>query len=101
MIDLVKSHLTEIESICRHHHVLRLELFGSAALEGPENPPRDLDFLVEFSPEANAPWMGEYFELKRSLERLFQRPVDLVMSGHIENPFFQKGLSNTRTLVYG
>jgi predicted nucleotidyltransferase len=43
--------------------VQRLELIDSAATVEFDPSRSDLDFLVEFSPEADAPWLGDYFEL--------------------------------------
>src|SRR5688572_15246852 len=50
MLPMIEQHRVEVESLCRQHHVGRLELFGSAAT-GDFNPASsDLDFLVEFAP---------------------------------------------------
>jgi uncharacterized protein len=43
-------HRSELEELCRRHHVRRLELFGSAATERYCPAESDLDFLVEFGP---------------------------------------------------
>ena len=97
---IVQDKLAQIAELCRRHRVKRLELFGSAATAKFDPARSDLDFLVDFSPEADAPWLGEYFELKKDLEALLGRPVDLVMPGAIRNPYFLRSVSATRTLVY-
>jgi hypothetical protein len=100
MHPIIEERLPEVRELCRRHHVIRLELFGSAATPEFDPSRSDLDFLVEFSPEAKAPWMGDYFELKKDLEALFGRPVDLVAPGAIRNPYFQRSVDATRTVVY-
>ena len=96
----IEERLPKVRELCHRHHVTRLELFGSSATAEFNPSHSDLDFLVEFSPGADAPWMGDYFELKKDLEALFGRPVDLVMPGEIRNPYFRQGVNSTRTVVY-
>ena len=87
MIAEISSHREELEQLCRRFHVRRLDLFGSASSDD-FNPARsDLDFLVEFEPEASS--FDIYFGLKESLEALFGRSVDLVESSAIRNPYFK------------
>lgn len=97
---LIQEKQAQIAALCRRHRVKRLELFGSAATESFDPSKSDVDFLVEFAPEAKAPWLGEYFTLKEDLEALLGRGVDLVMPGAIRNPYFLRSVSATRTLVY-
>ena len=100
MIDLIEEHRAELKDLCRHYHVKTLELFGSAA-DGSFDPGRsDIDFLVEFLPEAASRVFHGYFDLKQALERLFARRVSLVMPGAIRNPFFLQAVSRQRKIVY-
>ena len=86
MIAEISSRRQELEQLCRRFHVRRLDLFGSASSDD-FNPARsDLDFLVEFEPEASS--FDIYFGLKELLEALFGRSVDLVEPSAIRNPFF-------------
>ena len=55
--------------------VRRLGLFGSM-VRGEATDDSDLDFLVEFHRKT----FDGYMEVKELLERLLQRPVDLVIS---------------------
>ena len=41
-----------------------------------------------------------YFGLLEALEALFGRPVDLVMTAAIKNPYFLQGIEPSRTLLY-
>ena len=102
MIAEVKDKQNQLAELCRRYGVRRLELFGSAAVEAEfDNDRSDLDFLVEFLPEQDlGPWLKHYFELQEDLERLFQRPVDLVMASGVRNPRFLRETNRTRQLVY-
>ena len=41
-----------------------------------------------------------YFGLLEALQSLFGRPVDLVMTRAIKNPYFLKSVNQTRTVLY-
>lgn len=96
----IEKKRAEIEALCRRHHVLRLDLFGSAAtgLDRPDES--DLDFLVEFGPLPPGSYADAYFGLLESLEQLFDRPVDLVIESAIKNPYFRESVERTKARVY-
>ncbi len=101
MIDLIERHQSELSEICKAYRVKRLELFGSA-VDGTWNPAiSDLDFLLEFHPDAGGRIFDGFFDLKADLERLFDRKVDLVMPRAIRNRYFLDSINDQRTLVYG
>jgi uncharacterized protein len=93
--DHQRSRLAEL---CGQHRVVRLELFGSAAVGAVE--PRDLDFLVTFAPMPPADHARAYFGLREGLERQFDRPIDLVELAPIRNPYFLESIEQNRVLVY-
>ncbi|MFH1113174.1 MAG: nucleotidyltransferase domain-containing protein, partial [Pseudomonadota bacterium] len=98
---LVEEKLHDLASVCMRHKVRRLELFGSAASGGGFKPQSsDLDFLVEFGELSRGEHADAYFGLLEDLENLFQRPIDLVMTRAIKNPYFKEGISSSRVLVY-
>lgn len=41
-----------------------------------------------------------YFGLRESLEKLLSRPVDLVMTRAIRNPYFLESVNASKTLLY-
>lgn len=90
----------ELEALCRHYEVRRLELFGSAATGQNRSEESDLDFLVEFGPLPPGKYADAYFGLLESLETLFGRPVDLVVASAIRNPYFREAVERTKTLLY-
>ncbi|HZB92083.1 MAG TPA: nucleotidyltransferase family protein [Stellaceae bacterium] len=100
MQSVVISRLAEVKRLCRHFHVRRLDLFGSAARADFDPACSDLDFLVEFEPGAPGKALDTYFGLKEALEQLFGRPVDLVMPGAVENPYLSRSINENRQIVY-
>jgi len=94
-----KDYREPLESVCRQFHVRRLEVFGSAARQDLDRC-RDVDLLVEFDESAAPRRFDTYFELQRSLEDLFAKPVDLVEPEGLENPFFMKEVNASRRTLY-
>ena len=76
-----------IGDLCRKYGVLRLLVFGSAVTERFDDARSDVDFLVEFAEDLPSRF-DAYFGLKEELEALLRRPVDLVMPGALNNPYF-------------
>jgi predicted nucleotidyltransferase len=90
----------QIAEVCRHYRVNRLELFGSACGDDFDLQNSDIDFLVEFLPLAEGEHADAYFGLLESLQSLFARPIDLVMTRAIRNTYFLEAIESTRTLLY-
>ncbi|MFZ5654743.1 MAG: nucleotidyltransferase family protein [Pseudomonadota bacterium] len=89
-----------LADLCRRHSVRRLSLFGSAT--GPEfNPERsDLDFIVEFEALAPGEYAEAYFGLWEDLQRLFDRPVDLITAPALQNPYLRNAVEQSRVELY-
>ena len=100
MNSLVENHSSELESLCKQYNVIRLDLFGSAVDDDCLTAESDLDFLVEFGPFATGGYADAYFGLLESLERLFSRPIDLIVASAIKNPYFLESVESTRSPVY-
>ena len=100
MLEQIEAHRPDVAELCRRFHVRRLEVFGSAARGTDFDPARsDIDLLVAYDP-ALPPTFADYFDLRDRLERLFERPVDLVMSGAVRNPYFRAGIERSKELLY-
>lgn len=99
-MDMIAEAGTTINDLCRLYSVRRLELFGSAATGDLRTGTSDLDFLVEFDPLLRESYPDTYFRLLEALEDLFGRPVDLVVSKAIRNPYFRRAVEATKVLVY-
>ena len=65
-----------VADLCRKYQVRELALFGSAA-RGEMTAQSDLDFLVEFQPQAHVGFLT-LSGLSRELSSVLHRPVDLV-----------------------
>lgn len=101
MTPLVASRRAEIADLCRRHHVRRREVFGSAGGGGGFDPLRsDVDFLVAFDEAAGQPSLRTFFQLKKDLEKLLQRPVDLVSARALRNPFILAQIERSKETVY-
>ena len=73
----------ELAAFCKDWHVAELALFGSALRDdfGPES---DIDVLIRFETE-QTPGLFGIVRMERELAGLFDRKVDLVTRGAIEN----------------
>jgi len=100
MIPELARHQAELDQLCRCHHVHRLDLFGSAAAGTYRPGESDLDFLVEFEPLLPGAYADTYFGLLEALERLFGKPVDLVVASAIKNPYFLQSVERTKSPLY-
>jgi hypothetical protein len=100
MIPAIANHGPELIELCRAHHVQRLEVFGSALTPDFDPDRSDFDFLVTFEELAPGSYAANFFSMKDALERLLGRPVDLVVESSIRNPWFRKGIEQSKALFY-
>lgn len=100
MQPILVSHKNELSALCRRYAVKSLYLFGSAVGDDFNNQ-SDFDFLVSFQ-DALDPvvYADNYFALKKELERLLGRRVDLITERSLSNPYFIADLEQTRQLLY-
>lgn len=96
---LIEDHRAEIEALCRTYKVRRLEVFGSAVRDDFDPTRSDVDFLVEFEPDAALSLRG-YFAFREALAELLGRSVDLVSARAIRNPYLIAAIERDRRLVY-
>ena len=91
----------ELVELCRRYGVMRLEVFGSGARAEDFDPQTsDADFLVEFNPDSGLAPFDQYFDLAEALRDALGRPVDLVESGTVHNPYLRAAIDRSRELVY-
>jgi len=100
MIALLESKREQIATLCQRYRVRRLEVFGSASSEHFDPQTSDVDFLVDFHPLAPGERADAYFGLLEGLQALLGRPVDLVMSRAIRNPYFRQSVERGREVLY-
>lgn len=100
MIAQVSEQQATLATLCRKYRVRRLQLFGSAATDGFDTVTSDLDFVAEFADTKQVDYADRYYDFAGALERLFNRPVDLLTPGAIRNPYFRAEIERTAKIVY-
>ncbi|HZJ20046.1 MAG TPA: nucleotidyltransferase domain-containing protein, partial [Pricia sp.] len=73
----IEKNKTEIVALCQKHKVSKLFAFGSV-LTDRFSKESDIDLVVDFDEFDKMEYADNYFNLKFSLEDLFQRNVDLL-----------------------
>jgi len=99
-MNLFEEHHEDIENTCQQHRVSRLYVFGSA-LTPKFNSKSDIDFVVDFQPIELYDYADNYFDLKESLNSIFNREIDLLEEQAIKNPFLRKAIDQSKLLIYG
>ena len=89
--------IESIRTLCRRYQVRELALFGSA-LGDRFRSDSDLDFLVEFEPEAQVGFM-KLARLQREFSALCHRKVDLVPQGGLK-PKLRQALRSSAKVLY-
>ena len=85
-----------VSELCRRYQVRELALFGSAVRE-EQNEDSDLDFLVEFEPQAHICFLT-LSSLGRELSLLTKRPVDLVPKGGLKRTIRDQVLAEAQVI---
>jgi uncharacterized protein len=80
-----------LAQLCLSHRIRRLALFGSV-LKGTDRPDSDVDFLVEFEPDA-VPGLLGLAEIETELSGLLGRPVDLRTANEL-SPHFREAVEH-------
>jgi predicted nucleotidyltransferase len=101
LLETISANTHQLAQLCEQNQVARLELFGSASTKRFDSASSDLVFLVEFCDQTPKGPSTRYFELRRGLEELFGRTVDLVEVQTIQNPYFLEAIAPTRQILYG
>jgi len=97
---LIQAHKEQIAKLCERHSVSRLAVFGSAVRDDFDPSRSDIDFLVDFQPMPPQRHADAYFGLLADLETLFGRPIDLVESAALRNPYRRREIEATQVLVH-
>lgn len=100
MHPLVQSRHAQVIELCRRLGIARLDLVGSAARDDFDEARSDIDFLVDLGSDPQRNPLDVYFALKDALQTLFDRPVDLVSSGAVRNPYVKASLERDRQTVF-
>lgn len=88
-----------IARACEQHGVERLRVFGSVLTDHFDPKTSDVDFLVTFH-LGREDLFRDYFDLKRDLEQIVGREVDLVTERSVKNPFFKASAFSEAQDIY-
>ena len=97
---LIDGNIDNIQALCEKHKVSRLFVFGSILTDNFRNN-SDIDFLVDFSEVDVYDYADNYFDLKKSLENLLKRQVDLLEEKALKNPYLKQSIDSSKKLIYG
>lgn len=96
---IIAEKLNRLKQLCETYKVKTMYVFGSACTDQFNND-SDIDFLIEFDNLSIDEYTDNYFELHYKLEELFNRPIDLLTVNSLSNPYFIRGIEQTKQLVY-
>lgn len=99
MHPVVEAKREEIAALCRKLGIRQLDVFGSAVSDDFDVERSDVDVLVDFDTTAPGSF-DTYFALKRGLEAILRRPVDVVVTSGIRNPYFRAQVMETRESLF-
>jgi uncharacterized protein len=99
-VSILEPHIKEIKRLCSAHKVKQLYAFGSV-LTNKFNNESDVDLVVDFDTMDISDYADNYFDFKFSLQKILNRPVDLLEEKAVKNPYFRKNLNRQRLLIYG
>ncbi|MCF0058195.1 nucleotidyltransferase domain-containing protein [Dyadobacter sp. CY356] len=96
----LELYASDIIKLCETHKVKSLYAFGSILTDSFNNE-SDIDLIVDFEEIETEEYADNYFDLKFSLQKILERPIDLLEEQAIKNPYFRKSVDQHRKLVYG
>ncbi len=100
MIELIQRKRAAVAEACQEFGVRRLEIFGSAVHEDFDAQESDLDFIANVLPPLHPGIAIRFFGLAETLEKIFERPVDLLTDSMIRNPVLRDAVNRDRTVIY-
>jgi predicted nucleotidyltransferase len=98
---LIAQHHRTINRLCKRFGVRRLAAFGSILREDFDPATSDVDFVVEFKRVPRLAPARQYFDFKSELERVLDRPVDLVELKAMPDSRLKRIIERTQVPVYG
>lgn len=99
-MNIIDKNLDRIRALCDQHKVTRLFVFGSVLTDSFKKT-SDIDFLVDFEGVGLYEYADNYFSLKKSLEGLLKRDVDLLEEKAIKNPYLRQSIDSSKLMIYG
>lgn len=97
---LTETNINKIKSLCKKHKVRAMYVFGSVLTE-KFSKSSDIDLLVDFLPMNALEYTENYYDLKFSLQDIFNRKIDLLEQKALKNPYFIQNINENKKLIYG
>ena len=100
MNPFLKHKIEDLKQMLKKHKVKRAYAFGSVCSEN-FNEQSDIDLLVRFE-EGMLPedYSDNYFNLLFTLQKYFNRNIDLVSEASLTNPYFISSVNRSKQLIY-
>jgi len=99
MDKIVTDRIDELKILCNTYNVKSMYVFGSVCTD-KFNDNSDIDILISFETLSIDQYTDNYFDLHYKLQDLFGRKIDLLTEKSLSNPYFIKGLEQTKQLIY-
>ncbi len=101
MNKIISDKLDELKKLCNEYKVASLYTFGSVNTNNFTDI-SDIDFLISFDKSISIEeYTDNYFLLHYQLSAIFNRKIDLITDKSLSNPYFIKGVEQTKQLLYG
>lgn len=99
MNKILTDRINELKRLCELYNVRTMYAFGSVCTD-KFNKDSDIDFLISFDNLSFDQYTDNYFDLHYKLQDLFERQIDLLTENSLSNPYFIKGIEQTKQLIY-
>lgn len=99
-MNIVEQNIGQVSKLFKQHNVQNMYLFGSV-LTNDFSSVSDVDFLVNFGKVKPENYFDNYIDLKLNLERILNRPVDLLEEKTVKNPVLLRSINRNKKLIYG
>lgn len=97
----IEAKRAEIVALCRQFGVVRLDLFGSAAIGQYDPFTSDYDFLVTWPDGYDfGPWYGRFQDLHRELGWLIGSRIDLVSIDNVRKASIRAAIERSRVMLF-
>jgi uncharacterized protein len=96
---LIDKNIDAIKELCDKHNVKELYIFGSV-LTNKFSDSSDIDILIQFGKVELMDYFDNYMDFKEELEKLLNRPIDIIENQAIRNPVFRKIVDREKKLIY-
>ncbi len=99
MLPIILNKKQTFIKLCKKYDIKTMYVFGSATTEN-FNELSDIDILITFNEISISKLQTTFLNSTKSLEKLFDRKVDLLTVRSLTNPVFIKCVEATKQLLY-